>query len=334
MSETVSDKNLLVSVIIPVYNHEKFIAKTIQSILDQTYQNWEMLIVDDCSRDGSWSIIQEYAKKDSRIKAFRNDENRGLIPNWKFLIDNSKGDYVAFLEGDDVFSPENLKSKIKIFEQYPKLGMVYCNFCAIGAEGNILIHDYYKKLGISTYRNQMIQPDEYLYSKLLPFSTYSQIMIRKNVIAISGYPRSFALEEKIFLPSDWDFNFLISTKNEIYYIDEILLQYRKHPHNNSADIFKVCNQLEIILNSYEKEYAGNEKMQKAISYMRGKTHYFKILYYIENGSKKKSWLEFSYYSRKYPRNLMLDFRESLFLFIRLFLPNRVNAYLKKLYLSS
>ncbi|MFA6160266.1 MAG: glycosyltransferase [Parcubacteria group bacterium] len=334
MLEIVSEKNPLVSVVIPFYNHEKFIAKTIQSVLDQTYQNWEMLIVDDCSRDGSWSIIQEWAKKDSRIKAFRNNENKGLIPNWKFLIDNSKGDYIAFLEGDDVFYPENLKSKMRIFEQYPKIGMVYCNFCAIDAKGNILIHDYYKKLGISTYRNQMIQPAEYLYSKLLPFSTYSQIMIRKNVIAISGYPRSFALEEKIFLPSDWDFNFLVSTKNEIYYIDEILLQYRKHPNNNSADIFKVCNQLEIILDSYAKEYAGNEKMQKAIRYMRGKTHYFKILYYIENGSKKKSWLEFFYYSRKYPRNLMLDFRESLFLFIRLFLPNRINAYLKKLYLSS
>lgn len=334
MSEIVSDKNLLISVIIPVYNHEKFIAQTIQSVLSQTYQNWEMLIVDDCSKDSSWSIIQEWARKDSRIKAFRNDENKGLIPNWKFLIENSKGDYIAFLEGDDVFSPENLKSKMAIFEQYPKLGMVYCNFCVIGAEGNILIHDYYKKLKIPTYRNQKIQPDEYLYSKRIPFSTYSQIIIRKGVLAISGYPRSFALEEKIFLPSDWDFNFLVSTKNEIYYVNEILLQYRKHPDNNSADIFRVSSHLEIVLDSYAKEYVGNGKVQKAIKYMRGKTHYFKVLYCVENGLKKESWLEFFYYSRKYPINILRDFRESLMLFIRIFLPNRVNAYLKKLYLSS
>ena len=150
MSEAILDKKPLVSVITPVYNHEKYIAQTIQSILDQTYQNWEMLIVDDCSKDGSWDIIQEWAKKDSRIKAFRNEENKGLIPNWKFLIDNSKGEYISFLEGDDLFSPENLQSKIEVFEKYSRLGMVYCNFEVIDDNKLVTTKDFYKKLKVKS----------------------------------------------------------------------------------------------------------------------------------------------------------------------------------------
>lgn len=332
LEATLGEKGLI-SIITPVYNHEKFIGDTIDSIINQTYQNWELLIVDDCSKDGSWDVIQKYAEKDKRIKAFRNNENKGLIPNWKFLIDNSKGEYVAFLEGDDLFSPENLERKMEIFEQYPKLGMVYCNFHVVDDNGKVLIHDFYKKLGTAVHRNKIIQPAEYLYSKNTPFSTYSQIMIKRDVIAISGYPRSFALEEKIFLPSDWDFNFLVSTRNEIYYIDEILLRYRKHSTNNSMNTLKVADHLRMILDSYEKEYAGDEEMQKAIKYMRGKTHYFEIIFYLENDFGKKAWLNFFSYVKKYPRNVLRDFRSSLLLFVRIFLPNIVNQYLKKLYFS-
>lgn len=324
----------LVSVLVPVYNHEKFIGETIQSVLSQTYKNWELLIVDDCSTDGSWEIIQEYAKKDPRIKAFRNNENKGLIPNWKFLIDTSRGEYIAFLEGDDLLCKENLAKKMAVFKQYSDLGMVYCNFRVVDENGNVLIRNFYKKLGTTTYRNRTISPEEYLYSKMTPFSTYGQIMIRRNVVSISGYPRSFAPDEKVFLPSDWDFNFLVSTKNKVYFVDSVLLEYRKHSNNSSSATPRVAQHLSMILDAYAREFSGNEHIQRAILYMRGKTHYFKIVFYLENGLKKDAWKEFLLYAKNFPLNLLRDVSLNALLFIRLLLPNKVNRYLVKIYFSN
>ena len=323
--------NPLVSIITPVYNHEKFIGDTINSIINQTYQNWEMLIVDDCSTDESWEIMQEWAKKDNRIKIFKNEENKGLIPNWKFLIDNSKGEYIAFLEGDDIFCPENLKKKMEIFEKYSDLGMVYNDFDVIDEENNVLIKNFYKKLSTKTYQKEKIKASEYLYSKNTPFSTYGQIMIRKNVISISGYPRSFSTNEKIFLPSDWDFNFRVATKNKIYFIEDVLLQYRKHAHNNSKVTPKVSLHLSLILDNYEKEFAGNLIVQRAIKYMRGKTIYFKIIFYLENGMKKEACKEFLYYIRNYPNNFFRDFKMNCLMIFRILMPNKFNEMLKEIY---
>ncbi len=324
----------LISVIVPVYNHEKFIGETIESVISQTYQNWELLVVDDCSSDKSWEIIQGYAQKDSRIKVFRNETNKGLIPNWKFLIDTSKGEYLAFLEGDDVFCNENLAEKMLIFEKFPDLGMVYCNFQIINDVGDTTIDNMYKKLDTKTYRNSNIDPAEYLYAKTLLFSTYSQIMIKKEVLSISGYPRSLDSDEKIFLPSDWDFNFRLSTKNKIYFIDHVLLKYRKHTTNNSASTVKVSKQLLMILDDYSKEFSNNQDVQKAIQYMKGKTRYFNTIFYLENAQKKEAWNEFFSYAKKFPLNLSRDLSLNSLLFIRLLLPNRVNQYLKRLYFSN
>ena len=212
--------------------------------------------------------------------------------------------------------------------------MVYCNFEVIDDNKLVTTKDFYKKLKVKTYKCQKIKPEEYLRSKYILFSTYSQIMINREVLLVSGYPRSFDLSTKVFLPSDWDFNFMVSTRNEIYYINEILLQYRKHSSNNSANTLKVSEQLRMILNSYEKEYAGNEKVQQAIKYMRGKTCYFNIVYYIENGMKRKAFGNLLTYIGKYPVNIFCDFPWSFLLFFRILLPNRIDAYLKKLYLSS
>lgn len=321
-----------VSIITPVYNHEKFIRDTISSVLNQTYQDWEMLIVDDCSTDNSWKIIQEYAEKDKRIRAFRNEKNKGLISNWKFLIDNSRGEHVAFLEGDDVFNEKNLEEKMKIFEQYPEVGMVYCNFEVIGESNESIINNFYKKLKIKTYINQKIAEEEYLYSNYL-FSTYSQIMIKKSVLSISGYPRSLDLNEKVFLPSDWDFNFRISTKNKIYFLDDILLRYRKHSKNSSANTSNVSRQLLMVLNDYEKEFKNNAKVLKAIGYMKGKACYFNAVFYAENGMKKEAWKTFFFYIKKYPKNFFRDFLLNVFLIVRLFLPSRAGLYLKNFYFS-
>lgn len=94
--------NPLVSILIPVYNRENILSQTIDSALSQTYLNIEVIIVDNCSTDGTWDVIQDYARKDDRIKTFRNNANIGPVQNWKRCFDEAKGQYGKILFSDDL----------------------------------------------------------------------------------------------------------------------------------------------------------------------------------------------------------------------------------------
>lgn len=108
----------LVSIITPNYNCARFIAQTIESVLAQSYANWEMLIVDDCSTDGSYEIARECAEKDSRIKVLRNEKNSGAAVSRNRAIEASSGEYVAFLDSDDLWLPEKLERQIAFMQQH------------------------------------------------------------------------------------------------------------------------------------------------------------------------------------------------------------------------
>jgi glycosyltransferase involved in cell wall biosynthesis len=104
---------MIVSIITPNYNSVEFIEQTIESVLAQTYQNWEMIIVDDCSTDRSYDIILKYAEKDDRIKAYSMEKNSGAALTRNKAIEFSNGDYLAFLDSDDVWFPEKLEKQLK-----------------------------------------------------------------------------------------------------------------------------------------------------------------------------------------------------------------------------
>lgn len=106
----------LVSIITPAYNAEKFIAETIESVLKQTYSNWEMIIVDDRSRDRTIEIIKEYQKKDRRIKLIKLEKNSGSAIARNTAMDQSKGKYLAFLDSDDLWLPEKLEKQVAFME--------------------------------------------------------------------------------------------------------------------------------------------------------------------------------------------------------------------------
>ena len=107
----------LVSIIIPVYNVERFLAETIQSVLFQTYKQWELFVVDDASTDGSLIIAKEYEKKEQRIKVFTIESNKGKAEAINYALPYVKGQYLAFLDGDDVWLPEKLERQIAFMQK-------------------------------------------------------------------------------------------------------------------------------------------------------------------------------------------------------------------------
>lgn len=109
--------NDLISIITPTYNCGKFISETIESVLDQTYKNWEMVIVDDCSTDNTKHIVEEYIKKDSRIRYHRLEENSGAAIARTKAMEIAQGDYMAFLDSDDLWMKNKLEIQLNLMKK-------------------------------------------------------------------------------------------------------------------------------------------------------------------------------------------------------------------------
>ena len=114
----------LVSVIMPVYNGERFLAVAIESILTQTFSNFEFLIVDDASQDASPAIIRDFAKRDDRIRFFQHAQNTGDGGARNLGIAEARGEFIAGMDGDDISLPERLQMQVNFLQSHPKIGAV------------------------------------------------------------------------------------------------------------------------------------------------------------------------------------------------------------------
>ena len=103
----------LVSIILPLYNSELYISQTIESIIKQSYTNWELIITDDCSFDNSYEIVKSYSAIDKRIVLFKLDKNRGAGYARNYSIKNSNGRFISFCDSDDQWKPNKLKTQLK-----------------------------------------------------------------------------------------------------------------------------------------------------------------------------------------------------------------------------
>lgn len=141
----------LVSVIMPAYNAEKYIAQSIDSVVKQSYQNWELLITDDRSNDNTQQIVKQYSNQDSRIKLFVNEENGGAGVARNNSIQQAKGRFIAFLDADDQWLPEKLTKQIAFMQK----------------NNYAFTFTAYQKLEGEQLRSNVIPPNLTTYKKLL-----------------------------------------------------------------------------------------------------------------------------------------------------------------------
>ncbi len=109
--------NSLVSIIMPSYKCRRFIEKSINSVLAQTYSNWELIVVDDCSEDGTVDAVLELQKNDNRISIYQNSSNSGAAVSRNIGLSNAKGRWIAFLDSDDLWEPTKLEKQIRFMEE-------------------------------------------------------------------------------------------------------------------------------------------------------------------------------------------------------------------------
>ena len=217
----------LVSIISPTYNHEKFIAECINSVLVQTYTNWEMIIVDDGSTDSTYSIACEYSRKDSRIKAF-TQKNIGIFrlgESYNFALTKCSGKYIAILECDDVWLPEKLKIQVDILEQKPECVLSWGKAYLSAID---LTYDYYlapkDDNDVSLFHNKPVGAFLKKFIKtLIPAVT---IVIRHSeLIRIGGFIQGFNLP-LVDVPTTLELLF----RGEFAYVDQPLARWRIYPN--------------------------------------------------------------------------------------------------------
>lgn len=145
----------IISIIIPCFNSQSFISQSIQSVIQQTYDDWELLIIDDCSTDNSDLVINKFINNKS-IKCFKTNKPSGspILPR-NIGIENAQGRYIAFLDSDDVWLPNKLERQLKLFEQYEDMAICFSNYEKMTEQGernNRII----KAPSMSTYKQLLL----------------------------------------------------------------------------------------------------------------------------------------------------------------------------------
>ena len=143
----------LVSIIMPCYNAERYVAQSIESVLAQTYQNWELLITDDCSTDKSVEIISKYSKNDERINVMVPDEHQGIARTRNMSISRARGRFVAFLDSDDIWYPEKLERQVNYMLEND-LAFTYTSYELIDWQGNPK-NKTVKDAGVMSYKKYL-----------------------------------------------------------------------------------------------------------------------------------------------------------------------------------
>jgi glycosyltransferase involved in cell wall biosynthesis len=212
--------NGLVSVNIPIYNGKRFLAKTIQSVLDQTYQNIEIVLLIDGTHDESEKIIVEFQKKYPDKIRYKWQENQGLARTRNELIKMSKGEFIAILDQDDLWRTDKLEKQMALFAKDPEIGVVFSGFTDIDVQGNIL----------RNYTGAMHRG--YIFNELVRkyFIPCPSIVFKKEIINKIGL---FDLVYKYSEEADFLFKAALFFKFD--FVEEPLCSYRHHDKNTSKN---------------------------------------------------------------------------------------------------
>jgi glycosyltransferase involved in cell wall biosynthesis len=232
------------SVIIPIYGVEKYIAATVRSLLEQTYQNFEILLIDDASPDRSIEICQQFS--DSRIKII-HQQNRGLAGARNTGIRHAEGDYIAFLDGDDLWLPEKLTKHIEHLENSPEVGVSFSRSALIDSAGNSLNTYLMPKLKDITVEDLF---------RSNPIGNGSAAVIRREVLEeicfqdnFYGTVENFYFDDRFRRSEDIEcwLRIAIQTPWKIEGIPEALTLYRVNAEGLSANLLKQLESWEQVL---------------------------------------------------------------------------------------
>lgn len=240
-----------VSIIMPVYNVERYVEDAIKSALNQTLDNIELIIIEDRSTDNSWELVKSLENYDSRIRIIRNDRNLGLIRTRNKAIRAAKGRYIAFQDSDDNSLPQRFQDQVRYMDDNPHVGIVGCNAVVINGKGKII--------------DQMEFPqyDQAIRRMILTYQPFRQsaLLIRKACFDQYGLMR----EENAL--DDFEFYIRFAQDWSVHNLQSFLIEYRVHGKN--ATIYnqkKLLRELLRIKRASVFEYGYKPTLMGFVSY--------------------------------------------------------------------
>lgn len=246
----------MLSVILPAYNAELYIAAAVESILTQTYKNFELIIINDGSTDKTADIINEY--KDSRIQIF-TQKNQGLVASLNRGIEAAKGKHITRQDADDVSLPIRLQTQLKEFDKNPKLVVVGSSIGVMDLRGKVM-HEHHVLLGNTELKQELLVRS--------PFAHGSVMMRRDAVLKAGGY------QGDEWPAEDYGLWLRLSAYGDFANIDEPLYVYRENPAGVSSLNTKL--QLEKVSHIQNKAWQQKRRLISAqkiqLSQYRGLTH--------------------------------------------------------------
>lgn len=207
-----------VSVIMPSYNKAEYIGEAINSILNQTWEDFELIVIDDCSTDRSADVVKGI--KDFRIKFLQNSENIGIAANRNKGLELAQGEYIALLDADDISPDYRLKDEVEYLDQHPGIAAVYGGCQEIGSNGE------FKGLYVSTLHNPDFIRARLLIRDIIPNGS---CMYRKSFVI----DHNIAYEDGYYGMDDYLFWVRCSVKGKIVGIPETLLYWRNFEDNTT-----------------------------------------------------------------------------------------------------
>lgn len=213
--------NVLFSIITPNYNGEKYLKYTIEAVLAQTLDDWEMLIVDDCSTDNSVEIIENYAAKDSRIKLFKHEKNSGAAAARNSALKTARGKYIAFCDGDDIWHPQKLEKQLAFMKEND-YAFSFTEFCIINAENELT-------------KQRVICPKKVNYLNLVTGNPImcSSVIINREIVGDFEMPPIWSAQDY----ATWAM-IMKDRRFDAYCLKEVLAKYRKAGSSLSSNKIK------------------------------------------------------------------------------------------------
>ena len=244
--------NELVSIITPCYNSEKFLDECISSVLNQTYQNWEMLIVDDNSSDNSSILINSYSKKDERIKPLYLNDNIGAAMARNKAISKAKGKYLAFLDSDDVWLPKKLEVQTN-FMKKNNCSFVFSSYSVISDEKPTYTISVPEKITYKRYLKNtiigcltvMLDKEKFKDIKMPNLRSSQDMATWLNLLKEGGC--AYGIQQKLAIYRDHKSS---NTSNKFRAIYDVWNVYRKHEKLNL--FYSIYNFVFYAINAFRK----------------------------------------------------------------------------------
>lgn len=220
-------KNPLVSIVMVNYNKEQFLREAVESVIAQTYRNWELIIVDDGSTDNSAEILKGY--KDERIRLYFLEENRHICYATNYGLERVRGEYVARLDSDDVWRADKLEKQIEFFRNTPEAEICFTKLDIIDGNGEIVnekeaaLYRMYNER--QKNRAEWVRFFFYVGNSLIQ----STLMLKTSLLREVGYFNFSYMQAH-----DFDFFVRLIKKSDFYFIEEPLVRYRRVESQNSA----------------------------------------------------------------------------------------------------